>query len=229
MAFYDDFNEPVVKKSAGIDVKDCTGNKFGRYVRAQLEYTGMPKRIISLLEPLAHPYDDHSLKMDDHQLKERKVPGHIYASSMADIRKLLSALIADGCSIRYRGAYSYHYSSMSLNNLTSEVQKDMDGTRYNMGHWFAAAVEVHYNTRGGKFVFALVVDDKFKEAKAYKGVTRAYLIKHFSSEVEALVDKLQVPGSHLGGDIFEFVNYCRGEQTKRRRANQPEEYTYDDY
>ena len=56
MAFYDDFHEPK-KKDSG-DTKVSTGNKFGKYVRGQLEYSGMPKRLINIIEPLAPVYDD---------------------------------------------------------------------------------------------------------------------------------------------------------------------------
>ncbi|AHI61044.1 hypothetical protein CG98_gp141 [Enterobacter phage PG7] len=60
MAFYDDFNEP--KKESKVITKG-TGNKFGKYVRSQLEYSGMPKRLINIIEPLAPAYDDCSLRI----------------------------------------------------------------------------------------------------------------------------------------------------------------------
>lgn len=218
MAFYDDFHEPK-KKDSGSSVKH-TGNKFGKYVRGQLEYSGMPKRLINLIEPLTPPYDDYSLHMDDHQLKERKVPGHVYINSLKDARRILSALIADGCSIAYKGAYSYHYSSISLNNLTSEVRKEDEGTRYSMGHWFCGAIEVHYNTRGGKFIFSFICNSTLEEAQSFRGPSREYLVKHFSAEMNKMVEKLQVPGSHIGADVSDFINYCRGQIAKRTRNEQ---------
>lgn len=214
MAFYDDFNEP--KKESKVITKG-TGNKFGKYVRSQLEYSGMPKRLINIIEPLAPAYDDCSLRMDDHQLKERKVPGHVYINSLKDARRMLSALIADGCSIAYKGAHSYHYSSISLNNLTSEVRKEGEGHRYSMGHWFCGAIEVHYNTRGGKFIFSFIADNNLEEAQSFRGPSREYLVKHFSAEMNNLVEKLQVPGSHIGADVSDFINYCRGQIAKRAR------------
>lgn len=195
--------------------KELTNN-LSEVARSQLIYCGVPKKYINMMDPMAKHYSSSCMRMDDHQLKERKVPGHVPVDSLQSIASILRLLVEDGCTINYKGAYSYHYSDISLNNLTLEVHKEQENeSRYRNGYWFAGAIEV-IPSFGRSFIFSVISNYKdFEEARKDKGSATTFMREKFSPAIANLVLKYRNPHNQASADANEFITYCRGQKAKR--------------
>lgn len=211
MAFYEWSNnaKPATVKEDGIKLtKDYSEYIGPRAAKQLMNQGGVPIEFIEGLKPYVSYTSDDNLTIDS--CFKNKIPGHVRVATARQFKNLMNWVNSQCDTVSSVGSYGFEYSTISVNNLSSEVM-DSSSRGYRDAAWFAFVIECTQGFK--KFRFSVLVrrsewDEKGMNLCTYDEVRHKDAINKLINECIIPYTKSNPKDFNIT-DILDFVKQCR--------------------